>query len=500
MEIEKYMTKYKQHSPKEFFDWLSKGGVLEIRFLSNYKGEKFRDWPLIRKLSDELGHESRFNSLFISEYSHLRDILLYKIGGYPLTRLYNIFIGVNPKRKVMLKSNNGLLFKSYYGGIAGTSHIQTILCDIEHIGERPGNATEAMIDECIQGAEYLVKLLELGDYWINVSGNGVHLWIALNPAIELPIPSFREINVKGKDTVKYNLKEEPINSHIKTYNHFIEKLDKNLKEFNPKLKVDEGAKDIARIARPPGSWNVKVGKTARAVGTVAKDNQINKVINQKFMAAKPLISRESQDYKRIKVQSKNHRYNVLNIREAPLYQLLVSRLLPSTLSRNHFLEQSFARILRDNDITEDEISGVVSEIDAVQQKNVQMDPDYLDDNEPFNPETVNSYCYKCEVDFVYDVMEEVPVIVDGFITDAHYANLNGYGDKTIESMIIADLNLQTPDSYFELKSIIRNLVDSYERSSIFFTLKFLLKDEWEYIDRNRLVQKIMNKTRRRTNG
>jgi len=495
------MTAYKKHSPEEFFDWLSKGRVLEIRFLSDYLGTKFNNWPLIERLAEMMGVEKRYNSLFITSYKELKAILLFKLPllgkEYPLTRLYNIFIGVNPKRKVKLKSKNGLLYDSYYGGIAGTSHIQTVLCDIEHVGERPGNATEAMIDECIQGAKYLVKILELGDYWINVSGNGVHLWIAMEPAIELPIPSFREINVKGKDTVKYNLKEEPINTHIKTYNRFVEQLDRNLKEFNPKLKVDDGAKDIARIARPPGSWNVKAKKTARAVGTVAKDNQINKVINKSFMAAKPLLSKESQDYKRIKVQSKLHRYNVLNIRESPLYKLMVSRLLPSTLSRNHFLEQSFSRILRDNDIEEHEISEVVSEMDAVQQKTVQVDPDYLDDDLPFNAETVNSYCYKCEVDFVYDIMEDIPVIVEGFIDDERYENLNSYGVKTIEAMITSKMTLQAPNSYFELKSLIRNLVDQYSRSTVFFTVKFLLIDDWAFLHKNKVVLKIMNKTRRR---
>ena len=163
MEIERYMSLYKEHSPEEFYNWLSKGRPMEVRFLSDMRGQKFKNWKLIRDLGDVLGLETRYNSLFIKNYSQLRSILLYKVTlfgkEYPLTRLYNIFVGVNPKRKVKLKGANGLLYDSYYGGIAGTSHIQTILCDIEHIGEREGNATEAMLEECIQGAKYLVKTL-----------------------------------------------------------------------------------------------------------------------------------------------------------------------------------------------------------------------------------------------------------------------------------------------------------------------------------------------------
>jgi len=494
MEIKRYLDLYNQNSPKDFFDWLAKGATLEIRFLSDRHGQKFNAWELIKTLSTELGVESRFSSLFISDYDTLKKILLYRLNGVVLTRLYNIFISVNPKRKVNILTNNGLLMKSYYGGIAGTSHIQTILCDIEHTGDRGGNATEAMIEECIQGAEYLVKLLELSDYYINISGNGVHLWIAMNPAIELPLPNYREVVIKGKPTIKYNLKEEPINSWVKTYNAFIEKLNKQLKAYNPKLKVDEGAKDISRIARAAGSWNVKTGKVARAVGTVSKNNKLNILINSKFLAVKPILNKDGKKFKKIKIQSKNHRYNALNVKECPLYKLLISELLPSTLSRNHYLEQSFSRILRDNDITIDEVDDLVAQMDLVQQKTVQVDPDYLDDEEIFNSETINNYCYTCKVDLVYPILEETYDITDGYISNSHYQNLNNYSDATVEMMAV-DIALEKPKSYFNLKTLIRQLIDKHERSSVFFTLKKLLKDDWEYLHKNRVIQQLMNKTR-----
>lgn len=497
MEIKQFLSLYKEHSPEEFFNWLSKGKTIEVRFLTDVHGNKFNNWDLIKTLASEFNLPYRYNSLFITKFLHLHQLLLYKLNKWPLTRLYNIFVGVNPRRKVDIIGNNGLAYKSFYGGIAGTSHIQTILCDIEQVGERVGNATEDMLEECIQGAKYIIKVLELTDYWINISGNGVHLWIALNPAIELPIPTWREVTIKDRKQIKYNLKEEPINGFIKTYNNFITKLNRQLQSYNPRLKVDEGAKDISRIARPPGSWNIKVRKAARAVGTVAKENKLNIIINQKFTAAKPLLNQEARKYKEIKSQSKNHRYNALNLRESPICQLLLSRLLPSTLSRNHFLEQSLARLLRDNDITEDSISELVAEIDAVQQKTIQVDPDYLDDNEPFNAETINSYCYTCKIDFIYPIMEDVPKITDGYISISHYDNLNSYSEETLKTMSIKDFNSEIPNSYFELKSLIRNLVDKYDRASVFFTLKLLLKDDWKFLGRTRLIQKIMNKTRKR---
>jgi len=495
MEIKKFLDLYKENSPKEFFNWLSQGEILEIRFLNDLHGNKFKDWNLIKSLGQSLGIATRYSSLFIKEYKTLIEILKYKIDGYPLTRLYNIFISVNPKRKVNILNSKGLISKSYYGGIAGTSKIQTILCDIEHIGERANSASESMLEECIQGAKYLVKLLKLEDYYINISGNGVHLWFQLQEPILLPIPSFREITYKGKRVIKYNIKEEPINSLVKTYNRFIEKLNKNLKVFNPNLKVDEGAKDIARIARPTGSWNIKVGKQPRMVGTAYKLLSNIKYNNKSFMAAKPLLNKEARQYKEIKSQSKHNRYNYLNIRESPLIKLLLSGLLPSTLSRNHYLEQSLAKLLRDNDIQLFQINDLVAEMDTIQQKSIQCDPDYLDDDSIFNPETVNAYCYACKIPFVYPIMGDIPDIVEGYITMQHYGSLNSYSDTTLNEMAL-DIELKMPTTYFELKTLIRNLVDKYDRASVFFTLKKLLFLEWKYYDKTRIIQKILNKTRR----
>ena len=176
---------------------------------------------------------------------------------------------------------------------------------------------------------------------------------------------------------------------------------------------------------------------------------------------------------------------------------MISQLLPSTLSRNHYLEQSFARILRDNDISINDIDKVINEIDAVQLKSIQVDPDYLDDNESFNPETVNAYCYACKIDFVYDIMENVPVIKKHFIDKEHYNHLNSFSPITVTRM---GLNLnEKPKTYFELKTLIRNLTNNHVKSTIVFSLKKLFVEEWEYLDKNDIVRKIINKTRRKKN-
>ena len=484
------MTEYKKNSPEDFFNWMARGKTIEVRFLSDNKGNKFNDFNLIKEIANSIKCDLRFNSLFINSYDQLQSILLYRIKGYTATKLYNIFIGVNPRRKVFVKTKNKLLYKSFYGGIAGTECIQNILADIEH-KEREGSATEAMIEECIQAAHFIVKELEVEDYYINVSGNGAHLWLRLMEPIELPIPNFMEFD----DKLKYNLKEEPIRTWVKAYNKFVEDLDTILQKFNPKLKVDDGAKDIARVARAPGSWNVKVGKTARAVGTVYFKSQIGIGLNHKFAAVIPLLTNESKkELKRAEITNK-HRYNYLNISECPLYKLLTWKLLPSILSRNHYLEQSFARILRDNDIKVEDVQKEVLEMSKVQGKDLQVDPDYLDGDESFNQETVNSYCIGCKIDLVYNLLEDVPDVQKNVIDEQRYKTLNNYSWETVFKLAIHEID--KPKSYLELKDKIRKLCDKYDKTTVFFTIKLLLKEDWEYYDRNRILQTLLNKTRKR---
>jgi len=499
MEIKRFMNSYKKHSIKFFYNWASQDKVMEIRFLSDYLGNKFSNWQLIKNLADELKCEYRFSSVYINSYAQLEKLLLRKISGkYPLVRFYNVFMRMNPCRKVNIKGKNGLIYKSYYGGIAGCSHLQNAGCDIEHIGQREGNATEEMLQECIQGAEHLIKILELDDYYINCSGNGVHLWFRFFPTIELPMPSFFEF----KDKLKYNLKEEPINSFIKRYNRFIEKINKILKEYNPNLKVDEGAKDLSRILRIPGSWNVKVGKQQRAVGTIktscitdVKYNSINKYINKKFFAVKPLLNKSNKKAQERHFQNNQHRYNPLNLRESPLYKLLTSKLLPSTLSRNHYLEQSFALILKENEIELYDVDDIVEEINQVQQKNIQVDPEYLDDELFFNSEMINNYCITCGIDLVYPLLEEIPNIVEGFIDEEKAINWNNYSMKTLKIMMV-QIEFKTYN-YFQLKTVIRELIDAdYSRLQIFLACKNLCLDEWAYYWKNKIIIQLLNKTRK----
>jgi len=485
MEYKRYLDLYKEHSIEEFYNWLSDGRPMEIRFLNDKDGNKFNAWQQIRELADVLNCFCRYNSLYITEYESL-----YALLRTSWTRQYNTFIGMNPRRKVPIKSAKGHIWQSYYGGLAGVDGIRNVFCDIEHINRGKGNATEAQIEECIEGARFLVKVLELGDYYINVSGNGAHLIYKVdNGGIDLIIPPLLE----NHDKVKFDNKHPDFYPLVKAYNRYIEKINKILQKFNPNLIVDEGAKDFSRIGRIPGAWNLKVGQTPRRCGTVEKKGLINNNIKQNILAAKPLLTTKKKEVLKRQSLSAKHRYNHLNIRDSPLVQLLLSQKLPSTLSRNHYLEQSLARLIRDNGIALSDIQHLIGDIDQVQQKSIQIDPSYLEDDSIFNPEVINAYCYACGIDFVYDVMEDVPVISEEYMLLDSYLSINGLSLMTAKVFLIRQVNAT---SYFELKSLIRTLVDEgHCRADIIITLRLCLKN-WDYIHKNRIAFKIINRTRK----
>ncbi len=489
MEIKRYRELYNKFSPREFFDWASEGKVMELRFLNDSRGNKFENWSLMEALSRHFKVEKRYNSLFVDNWDTVRDILLYKLNGVPLTRTYNIYMSVNPKRKINMKSKNGLIYKTYYGGLVGVETIQNVACDIE-LKNRDGSATESEIEECIEGAKFIVKMLECHNYYINVSGNGAHLWMKINPAIEMILPG----HIETPDQIIYDRKQEDFWKQYKTYSRFIEKMDRLVQTHNPRIKVDEGAKDMCRILRPVGSWNVKVGKTQRAVGTVACETLLGYSITQKFMAAEPLIEKTLKKDLKIAKLTRNFRYNHLNIHECPLYQLLISQKLPSILSRNHYLEQSFARILKDNHIDSKDIAPLIFKMSQVQCKTIQVEPLYLSDDEQFNSESVNHYCVESHIDLIYPILEDVPTVQEGFISEQHYDTLNSYSRDTMEKI---GFKIARPQNYMSLKKEIRLMCDKFPKLTVFFTMKMAYLSDWEYYDKNRIILQLLNKTRAR---
>ena len=71
MEIKRFMDLYRKHSPRQFYEMISRGRVMELRFLKDYKGNKFANWELIRAISQEHNFDCRFNSIYVKDFDEM---------------------------------------------------------------------------------------------------------------------------------------------------------------------------------------------------------------------------------------------------------------------------------------------------------------------------------------------------------------------------------------------------------------------------------------------
>ena len=59
-----------------------------------------------------------------------------------------------------------------------------------------------------------------------------------------------------------------------------------------------------------------------------------------------------------------------------------------------------------------------------------------------------------------------------------------------------DKEIEARMDYQYLKDTIRKLVDVYSRLQVLFKIKIMYKENWTYLDRNKIVLQLINKTRK----
>lgn len=480
MEIKSIREQYNQHPPKEFFDWWfseTKGGVMELRFLSDKYGKSFKNWKLIVELSKYVKCFGRKLSLFITSFDQYKKIITSKYRGEPIAKYFNIFFSINPKKKHPIPRKDGTLYKGYSGKYGGVRGIKFVGFDIEFEG-RDGDASEADLKNCITGAKFMMYFLKLEDYFLNVSGSGTHLILSLDEEITLPTLPYdiRENKWGYKDTY---FEEIPEFTKIKkAYWHFIEYMDKKLKEKFPELKVDPGCKDFTRILRPPATMNVKQGRTPRFVGTIEKMYGNNEGMRAILLKHKPKIT--SSHRKKVETfYSGDHRYSAATLRSAPIVQLLTSRKLPEG-GRNHYLELQLALLMKQNNIRERDIPDIISDINNTQHKNVNVRPEYLDEYATFNPETVNTWCANNHIMPVYEIMYGSPFLPNK--RQISEERFDEWDDITFGAMNVNEKTFEIEYKYIK-EYIEKKRKDGYEKQKLYLLLRDSIesrKGNWEF--------------------
>lgn len=491
MEIKKFMDLYLENPPEEFFKWWferTDNGIMEIRFLSDRTGNKFNNWNLIKKLSEEINCFGRKLSLFINSYQQYEKIILYKLErGEKIREFYNLFFSINPKKRHPIPRKDNSLYKGYSGKYGGVRNISFFGFDIE-FENREGEASEAQLDICIQGAQFIIDFLKLQDYYLNLSGSGIHLISSLDTPIEIPEMTYRIAKNKwGIDDVFF-IETPEFNNIKRSYWNFIEYMDKKLKEFFPMLKVDEGCKDFTRILRPPASKNVKVKRTPRYVGTIKRSSGNNTGIRDLILGLKP---KETKSLKKAinKIYGGEHRYTATTLYTAPIVQLLLSRKLPEG-GRNHYLELQLALLMRQNKIAETDCINLINEIDIIQQKNINIRPEYLNPESTFNTETVNTWCINNGIMPIYEIMLEKPLLQENErVTNEQFDEWDSC--SWLSSASLEDFNYQNIKEEIKKNREISSLLSKQE---IYLRLKKSSKEHktnWEFW--KEIVRILLNK-------
>jgi hypothetical protein len=475
--MEYIKTNNRVQTQREFFDFLSLGKTIEIRIISDKHGEKFSDFDLISSMGKHLGCATRFNSFYVHDRDTFVKVLNTPFNGQTFATDYNCYAGANPRRMIWMKSKyNKEDYKSYFGGLLGVGRFQTLLCDIEHI-HREGNASAEMIEECRKAAEYVLLLSKCKDYYILNSGHGVHLYMRLEMPIDMPEPL--------KEDKTYDINNVTYRTFLKTYEYLLMSLNKEMRVVYPGIKIDEGAKDISRVGRIPGTYNQKPNKERREVCVINRGYGIGIPATTIEGAMRVCHLKTKID---IQKPQNNRKVSVANLWEEPVVKLLLSRKLPSTLSRNHYLEFQLSRLIRDSGIQMDDIRDLEMEINRVQEKNCSIDPKYLKDLAPFTPEVVNAWCYGNKIDLVYPVKMEKIVVDKCVLTDADVEYLETQEDKT-------GIEFPQNTTYGDIKAIIYRLCQTHSRMQVYLMLKNNFKSDWEYWKRNKLAQQLLNKTK-----
>jgi len=404
--------------------------VMEIRIL---KGIINPDYEQLKNFANKNGLKLIGGSFFVSSYEQLLCIVKNPV----FRNNYNIYYSLNPRKKCY-KIYNGKTYADYGGKNVNVKYIRFVPFDIESLS-RSNIATDDELLNSIKFADYIIKHLydkfQWKDYVKICSGNGVHLIYRLDKDIELPELEYK-INTELQKIIYIETREF---KGLKTcVNKLLKDSDKKLNGmFNCKF---DNTGDLARVLRLPLSKNNKPEYTEKrycGILSIGLNDAgcLNKGMTKSLHGrAKIIIDMlEVKKYKKnnnIKIDLQ-HQYTKDTIKYCPLAKLLLIK--QESGNRNHYLEMQFALLLKENGILPDDIPELISEINGVQGKGIQVSADYLPDDARFNPEIVNRWCVMNLIKPTYiPLYADKPEIIDiGDVAwiDGEYDNDNIKWDK-----------------------------------------------------------------------
>lgn len=263
---------------------------------------------------------------------------------------HNCYVGVNPRK------NKG-------GSGEDVAYRRMMVFDVERIDYKPSLSDEVYKKDLHKGIEIIRKVVNKftgGDVtYIVSSGRGIHLYYKLE---------------------KVDTSYQPEYNYF--YNFLIKKINKELEKLN--LKTDPPVKDLPRVFGCPGTQNVKYEESSAFRQILSYEDNIVSIQKQ--------LDKIKEKNKVRYGDVKRNRRSVDFIRKSPEYQIFKYK-PPKGTGINNYLRLALKLLMRESDLTRDEVNMISEEIRGFgyQKKDMWLGESYL--NLVYSHNIIQKYCW-----------------------------------------------------------------------------------------------------------
>jgi len=364
-------------------------GAVEITF-------RDLDWEPVKKIAQAIstitGNEvSSFGKSIFIEFAEDYECLIRVIAR---TRLKsNVYVGVNPRKKIWLLSKSGKSYQSYRGTNSAVSAFNSVFIDIDCDRE---DEKKAATDDEIAAAKavaddvdkVMAEVFGLRYRIRAFSGNGFQVFYPLNTVVFSPGVPYEKL---GDEIVYTETEEFALFKNVAKY--AVAPALRGVAQGRAKI---DRTWDLRRVGRLPFTRNWKDPSDPRwcKVVDVCTDRSDDDAWLKMLRVAKTGTEYKLRGRKiNKKVLTLKRWKKPQDMLKEPLVQILLQKRLPSGY-RNHYLEMQLAILLRDHESTIDpkNLGSILADISRMQGRPFAASTDYLPKDAVFSEAVVNKWC------------------------------------------------------------------------------------------------------------
>ena len=461
---------FSKYSIEDFWNWWSDGDdvVMEIRIV-----KKRNDDDLFRDINGRFGIPWVMTSLFAESATDLKNIL-YNIHG----RYKHVWYGANPR----IKTKRVKTGKVWYG--ITDEHINTIRFLVFDIDRRDkSKATDSrVLADAHEVAQLMIKfmqeIIEVNDYMLVFSGNGVQLLFRLDEPLELtpykltenPNPEAANKFIK-EITIKHRRDLEFMSAYVKEriFKHF-----RGIKQYKESsVELDPSVYTVNRVAALPYTMNMKSGDGVwRGIIDMVKDGE-NTGLNAELWDFRRNFKPRRATVKRRGVRKKTKSQYLVDksdLMTHPLAQLMLSEHCPEG-DINNTIWYWFKIVLEDSGykFVEDDYIRLRSELQQRLGRTLPDNPPSgYENTTEFTEAQLRTYCLWKQIPLFMPVEikrtdmynKKFYISIKPFDIDHIYANAGNYSSKIRDYRF--SLRHEDKDIWNERNRLSKDIYRSYK--------------------------------------